>query len=65
MRLWASFKDEEAVQIACAAKSCGLKIDEFIWLTVVSGTMKVLYEANKSERKKDGTNTPANPWNVV
>ena len=65
MILWASFKDEEAVQIARTAKLCGLKIDEYIWLVVVSGTMKVLYEANKSERTKDGTNTTANQRNVV
>jgi len=42
-----------------------LKIDEYIWLVVVSGTAKILYETNKSERKKDGTNTPANPWYVI
>ena len=65
MRLWASFKDEEAVQIARAAKLCSLKIDEYIWLVVVSGTTKVLYETNRFERKKDGTNTTANQRNVV
>ena len=65
MRLWASFKDEEAVQIARAAKLCSLKIDEYIWLVVVSGTMKVLYKENRSKGKKDGTDTTTDQRDVI
>ena len=65
MKLSANFKDEEVAKIARAAKLCDFTIDEFIWLNVVNGTMKVLYKKNRSKGKKDGTNTPANSWNVV
>ena len=65
MRLWAKFTNEEAVKVARSAELCGLTIDEFIWLVVVGGTAKILYENNKSERKKDGTNTTANQRDVV
>ena len=65
MKLSANFKDEEVAKIARAAKLCGFTIDEFIWLNVVNGTMKVLYSKNRSERTKDGTDTTANKRHVV
>jgi len=65
MKLSANFKDEEVVKIARAAKLCDFTIDQFIWLNVVNGTMKVLYSKNRSKGKKDGTNTTANQRDVI
>jgi len=65
MKLSARFTDEEVVKIARAAKLCSSTISEYIWLVVVSGTAKVLYEENRSKGKKDGTDTTANQRDVV
>ena len=65
MKLSANFKDEEIVKIAQAARLCDFTIDEFIWLNVVNGTMKVLYKKNRSERTKNGKDTTADQRNVV
>jgi len=65
MKLSANFKDEEIVKIAQAARLCDFTIDEFIWLNVVNGTMKVLYGKNRSKGKKDGKDTTANQRDVV
>ena len=65
MKLSARFTDEEVVKIARAAKLCDFTIDEFIWLNVVNGTMKVLYKKNRSKGKKDGKDTTANQRDVV
>jgi len=65
MKLSARFTDKEVVKIARAAKLCDFTIDEFIWLNVVNGTMKVLYKKNRSERTKNGKDTTANQRDVV
>ena len=65
MKLSANFKDEEVVKIARAAKLCDFTIDQFIWLNVVNGTMKVLYSKNRSKGKKDGTDTTTDQRDVI
>jgi len=65
MILSARFTDEEVVKIARAARLCSFTIDEFIWLNVVNGTMKVLYKKNRSKGKKDGTDTTTDQRDVI